>query len=396
MKILLFCNFCSNFAFECTLVVDVNLRNVVELSVDVRGVVDAAAQLSIIENALLNFPIQDMLNLNCWLNMMPAPVLDTKGVRIPSSETSMALKDLVLAMSTLNLNVKCIECSSPLLEELAPLLSSDEAVGEITDLMNNVLDYITNLLGGTFLQVQLDRMLAQAPLKCPHSVSYDDNRDNVAGAYDSFTYQKQAQDSLTFLFVVLGIVGGSIVVILITYVTNQVLKRSRQNIFIAGLSDDEIASLQIKQQREIETQNRLNAETKAMYMSKSIPLVIRVLIPIVVLANIGFFLSGHLSLGASVGLDVQIAGEAVRVDELFVFSMAESVVDMWEAGAKELAIMILMFSGLWPYTKQLAVLLLWFAPPRIVSVGKRESIFIWLDRLGKWSFVDIFVRKLSL
>ena len=82
--------------------------------------------------------------------------------------------------------------------------------------------------------------------------------------------------------------------------------------------------------------------------------------------------------------------------ELFVFSMAESVIDMWEAGAKELAILVLLFSGVWPYTKQFVILFLWFAPPRIVSVKRREGILILLDNLGKWSFVDIFILVLSI
>lgn len=85
-----------------------------------------------------------------------------------------------------------------------------------------------------------------------------------------------------------------------------------------------------------------------------------------------------------------------KASELFVFSMAESVVDMWEAGATELAILIAIFSGAWPYTKQFVVLFLWFAPPKMISVSRREGLFIWLDRLGKWSFVDIFILVMSV
>ena len=85
-----------------------------------------------------------------------------------------------------------------------------------------------------------------------------------------------------------------------------------------------------------------------------------------------------------------------KASELFVFSMAESVVDMWEAGAIELAILIAIFSGAWPYTKQFVVLFLWFASPKITSVSRREGLFIWLDRLGKWSFVDIFILVMSV
>ena len=66
------------------------------------------------------------------------------------------------------------------------------------------------------------------------------------------------------------------------------------------------------------------------------------------------------------------------------------------AGGKELAIMMLIFSGIWPYTKCVATMVLWFAPPRMCSVDRRESILLWLDALAKWSFVDIFILVMTL
>lgn len=69
---------------------------------------------------------------------------------------------------------------------------------------------------------------------------------------------------------------------------------------------------------------------------------------------------------------------------------------MWKAGAKELAIMIAIFSGVWPYTKQLVSLLMWLTNPSLVSCKKRGSILHWLDLLGKWSMVDVFVLLTTL
>jgi Paraquat-inducible protein A len=71
--------------------------------------------------------------------------------------------------------------------------------------------------------------------------------------------------------------------------------------------------------------------------------------------------------------------------------MGRSTVEIWNAGGKVLAILILLFSGIWPYTKQAITLVLWFASPRTVSVEKRGSLLLWLDTLAKWSIVDIFV-----
>jgi uncharacterized paraquat-inducible protein A len=57
---------------------------------------------------------------------------------------------------------------------------------------------------------------------------------------------------------------------------------------------------------------------------------------------------------------------------------------------------MLLFSGVWPYSKQVITLALWFLPPRIVSVSRRGSIFLWLDALAKWSMVDVFVMIVSI
>ena len=79
-----------------------------------------------------------------------------------------------------------------------------------------------------------------------------------------------------------------------------------------------------------------------MFTSTEIPVYTRYLVPVVLVANIGFFLSGHLSLGASVNIEAQFAGEAFTVSNFFDFSMARSTVDIWNAGGKELAILILI------------------------------------------------------
>lgn len=67
-----------------------------------------------------------------------------------------------------------------------------------------------------------------------------------------------------------------------------------------------------------------------------------------------------------------------------------------QAGGRELAILILLFSGIWPYTKQLVSLVLWFLPPSALSVSRRGNVFMWLDALAKWSMVDIFVLILTI
>jgi len=124
--------------------------------------------------------------------------------------------------------------------------------------------------------------------------------------------------------------------------------------------------------------------------------VVRYLVPLVVLCNIGLFLSGHLNVGGTVKVDGELFGESIVIDRFFEFSIARSTVDLWNAGGRVMAVLILLFSGVWPYTKQLVTLFLWFASPQTVSVSTRGSLLEWLDFLTKWSSVDIFVLIISL
>jgi hypothetical protein len=127
-----------------------------------------------------------------------------------------------------------------------------------------------------------------------------------------------------------------------------------------------------------------------------VPQWLRCGIPIIILGNVGLFLSGHLSLGGTVNISGQFAGQYFDVQGFFEFSMVKSTMQMWEAGAHSLAILIVIFSGIWPYTKQFVIFVLWFLPPNRVSSKHRGRIFHWLDVLGKWSMVDVFVLLMSL
>jgi hypothetical protein len=51
---------------------------------------------------------------------------------------------------------------------------------------------------------------------------------------------------------------------------------------------------------------------------------------------------------------------------------------------------MLLFSGVWPYLKQILTLALWILPPRFVSISLRGSILLWLDTLAKWSMIGTF------
>jgi len=370
---------------------DMQLRNEVDISLDLNtATVILATLLRVSEESFLTFPLRDVFNLNCWLATIQTPTLDSRGVRIAGSEPSAALTNLVVAIAKVGLNITCVTCTSPEIKELAVLLSSPEGIDDATEAANMVLNYATTLLGGEFLQVKIDRMLNDAAQKCPHSPSYNENP--VEARYAPFESPDGKDDSIAFLITIaIVMVCLALVTLILTSVIKSIVSR-RNQAWLKTLPRSQILNLH-REQAEAEEQK---ARSHSMFSSEEIPVYTRYLVPVVLVVNIGFFLSGHLSLGASVNIEAQFAGESFTVSNFFDFSMARSTVDIWNAGGKELAILILIFSGIWPYMKQLITLILWFLPTRFCSTNTRGNIFLWLDKLAKWSMVDIFVLVISI
>eukprot|EP00586_Coscinodiscus_wailesii_P016291 CAMPEP_0172519110 /NCGR_PEP_ID=MMETSP1066-20121228/291219_1 /TAXON_ID=671091 /ORGANISM="Coscinodiscus wailesii, Strain CCMP2513" /LENGTH=895 /DNA_ID=CAMNT_0013301631 /DNA_START=1245 /DNA_END=3932 /DNA_ORIENTATION=+ len=146
----------------------------------------------------------------------------------------------------------------------------------------------------------------------------------------------------------------------------------------------------------------LDESTKALMFCSSnsimvIPLMVWLVIPIVIIGNIGLFLSGHFYIAGTVSVDVDILGEMVAdMSNFREFSVIDAMIDLWIVGAYKTAVLICLFSVMWLDVKQIMVLFLWVLPPTMVSVWRRREVFQWLDVLGKLSALDIFVVVITL
>lgn len=346
----------------------------------------------IAENKFFNFPLRDILNINCWLATIPAPSLDSRGLREKHEDPTASLAELEAHVGSLVMKAQCTNCSSPRMNELTDLLSSTQAQDDTTEVANALLNYVTQLIGGNFLQVQIDRLLIDAGRKCPHSPDYDPDATPVE--YEPF--EDPDIDYTTSYLILLGVAIGLIVVVSAIILGVRCIVRRRHRKWVVRLPPHQFKELAMQQRQESEMNVRLNLSTRSMFRSHDIPCLLRWVVPAILLLNILFFLSGHLSLGATVNVQANVAGEKFKIDNFFEFSIAQSTVDIWNAGGKALAILILIFSGIWPYTKILMTLALWFTSPTQVSVTRRGSILLWLDWLAKWSFIDIFVLVISI
>lgn len=366
----------------------INFSNEVDVTVVLKAAEVLASILAKVDSSrLMNFPLGDITNFYCWVSTIPAPILNEFGVRIPNSIQTAGLEDLLVTFDELTIDVDCVDCSSPKLQELSDM--------NATEFGRNVSILVENLSHANYTQVQIDRFLARAANRCPHRSDYDPNLRTVfESLHDS---AKSAEGgSSSFLVALLIVLSCILIVVCIIVFFMRFIIGQKHKSWLESTSSEEKRLLYRKQILMDLEQKHLNDTTVAMYRAKQINFFVRVTMPFVVLGNICLFLSGHLSLGAAVIVELELAGKMLTLDNFFLFSMARSTQDMWEAGAQELAMFIILFSGVWPYTKQIVTFILWFCPPRLVTVRRRGKIYKLLDTLAKWSMVDIFVLVISL
>jgi hypothetical protein len=73
--------------------------------------------------------------------------------------------------------------------------------------------------------------------------------------------------------------------------------------------------------------------------------------------------------------------------EVYQLTFVDSIQKAWNGDAIFLALLIIVFSGIWPYAKNIILIFTWYAP---LTVERRDSILTWLLRLSKYTLVDVF------
>ena len=71
----------------------------------------------------------------------------------------------------------------------------------------------------------------------------------------------------------------------------------------------------------------------------------------------------------------------------YELTFVRSIKDAWNGDAQVLAIIIVLFSGIWPYAKNIILVIVWYTP---MSRKRQSEIILWLSRLSKYTLVDVF------
>jgi Paraquat-inducible protein A len=279
------------------------------------------------------------------------------------------------------------------MQKLADLWATPEAAEEMTLVANNLIEYLSGALSDGLIQNEIDHLINDAAKRCPHSPYYKPGFE--VSKFQSYRPKREKESSRVVLVLAAVVASLAACVGALVFVIRFITRR-RHAKWLKTLPNSQLFLIRQRQEIEEEREAELNSMTSSMFTSPVIPVWVRWIIPVIVVGNVGFFLSGHISLGAEVKIIISIAGETLKIEEFYQFSLANSTLQIWEADGRLLAILILIFSGIWPYTKQLITLILWFLPPSRCSISRRGAIFVWLDTLAKWSIVDIFTLIMSI
>ena len=133
-----------------------------------------------------------------------------------------------------------------------------------------------------------------------------------------------------------------------------------------------------------------------MVNNPKVPKKWRILIPIILFLNIGMFIWSNSDVGVYVNLCIDVLGFRTNNYELKKFGLIDTVTDMWKSEVYLLAILVAVFSGIWPYVKLITLLLCWCLNESKLSPRVREKLLIVLDTMGKWSLLDSYVLIMML
>jgi hypothetical protein len=330
-----------------------NIKNDVKLSLSADDVQFLFRMLmKIVESSFLDLPLAAIGNLDCWLATLENPKLNSFGVS--QSSTALELLELSLRVARLRMNATCVSCSGPKMEEFTKILSETRAVEDMTRVGNRVLGYLKDVLGGSYLQVTLDRMIAEGHRKCPYGTDYG----QPPPVFQSLP-EPDTSEPVTLLVALFLSCFALITGILVVLFCRRMIVRIRHRKWVQSLAEEQLYhvwSIQTEQDKFVEEVNSLSS---SLYLSKEIPRLVRFFIPVSIVGNIALFLSGHLSLGGSVTIVLQLAGESYTADNFFEFSMAKSAIEIWNGKSRRTGRLSLLLRHAYHLTAFLVSLSWW-------------------------------------
>jgi len=341
-----------------------------------------------LQSRLNSFSPLDVADSNCLLSLFQTPEVNFRGLRLASIDPSFIITLLAMSIEELDVDIRCIECSSPVLKELEEQLLLPESSNQVTHTVNSLMDFIIEKAGDQFIYDQIDRMMVDSSKQCKSNQDYD---SNFAGTSYKRLPKPKFDVEYPGLTVITYVLGILVLIFAVFEVTMKCVMRKRHDRWLKTLNSSELSFYEREDRMKKTVEDHIDLTTTSMIRNKDIPWLIRYSMPVIVVINILLFISGHLSLAGGVGMTFDLAGDSIKVSGMKTLSIGGTTQILWRMGLYIPAIMIGAFSIVWPYLKQLVNLFLWILPPTKLPTSFRGSVLLWLDILGKWSIVDVFI-----
>ena len=160
-------------------------------------------------------------------------------MRSSNYDLKVVLTNLQIGMSKIRLRINCTSCSSREMEVLISHISNPEAIAYVSEVANDNFEYATSLLGGKCIQIQIDRILSEAPVKCPHNSKYDSYASVVE--YKPFSAPTQSAVFVDFLLIIVAVCLILICFIVLPTISVSRIRQRRHLKYIQPLSTEEMA-----------------------------------------------------------------------------------------------------------------------------------------------------------
>jgi type II secretory pathway pseudopilin PulG len=197
----------------------------------------------------------------------------------------------------------------------------------------------------------------------PISPEYNQNFAGIE--YEDLVPPDKDEQAIDFLIAIIVVVICVIVISFLIMIAVRYITRRRHNRWLRELNHAQMQVLSEEEQYETKRQKDLNKRMKPLILSKEVPLIFKIGIPITIFGNIALFLSGHLSLGGTVNISGSFAGQDFNIEGFFEFSMVK--VSLFSRFAHFIAYIIAHYEL--------------FCFLRVPSTCGRQGLKSWLSRL---------------
>lgn len=117
-------------------------------------------------------------------------------------------------------------------------------------------------------------------------------------------------------------------------------------------------------------------------------------IPFLICLMVSLFVYSNTGIGAKVYIEASVLKKEVVSFSLFEFSLVNTITDMYKAKVYFLSVLVLVWSGIWPYLKALLFLIVFYLPKSLLKFGHRRRIIYALDWLGKYALIDLYLMTM--